>query len=277
MSIKTPSGDQDIAFFDKILTKEKKYNKVIKIDTHWLRSYIILKDRQKQEQAEYGLIDDYQGEETKDEVNPIMFELEKDSSSLLQENAKVKKFAFDDDEEEEVSVVFESEIKQKVPSQGEQFVMFDNDSSTENTDEVPNSKLKPFHRKYGEEIDTEEVKVSMFRRKKLEELGKFASHLYLFSDVDTSNYYELNSESYVKAWSILYYFRNKSLHSPLYDEVENIQARNLSGKRISHKLFNDFYSTMLKVSMERNYHLTFSPRCQNSGWYMDMSVSKGNN
>ena len=82
---------------------------------------------------------------------------------------------------------------------------------------------------------------------------------------------------YAKAWGVLYNFRNKSLDSPLYDEVENILARNISGKRMSLKLFNVFHSEILNVALKRNYHINYNTKWETSGWPIDISVSKGNN
>lgn len=134
---------------------------------------------------------------------------------------------------------------------------------------------KIYDRKYREELAPEDIKVAMFRRRKIQELGKLARHLFLFSNVAVNDYYEIHSNPYTKAWGVLFNFRNKSVDSPLYDEVDNILARNFSGKRLSHKLFNDFYSTVLNVALERNYHVTYTPKCQNTSWIVDVSVSKG--
>jgi hypothetical protein len=88
-------------------------------------------------------------------------------------------------------------------------------------------------------------------------------------------YFELHSNPYTKAWGVLYNFRNKSLESPLYDEVDNIQSRNCKNKRISHRLFNTFYENLLDVALKRNYYIEFKPVCQNSGWAVDVSIMKG--
>jgi hypothetical protein len=70
----------------------------------------------------------------------------------------------------------------------------------------------------------------MLRRKQIQELGKKAKHLFLFSDVDTNQYIDLNNNHFTKAWGALFNFRNKTKKSELYDEFENIMARNISGK-----------------------------------------------
>jgi hypothetical protein len=116
----------------------------------------------------------------------------------------------------------------------------------------------------------------MFRRKKMQELNNQAKHLLLFSNVDSNDYTNLNLSEYAKAWGVLYNFRNKSIESPLYDEVENILARNTSGKRMSLKLFNTFHSEVLNVALKRNYHINYNVKCESSGWPIDISVSKGN-
>lgn len=84
-------------------------------------------------------------------------------------------------------------------------------------------------------------------------------------------YFELHSNPYTKAWGVLYNFRNKSLDSPLYDEVDNIQSRNCKNKKISHRLFNNFYENLLDVALKRNYKIEFKPVCQNSGWAVDVT------
>lgn len=74
-----------------------------------------------------------------------------------------------------------------------------------------------------------------------------------------------NENPFLKAWGVLFHFRNKSLHSPLYDEVENIQARQYS---------NEFYDKILEVVLERDYYFRFFPICKNSGWKLDMMISR---
>lgn len=141
--------------------------------------------------------------------------------------------------------------------------------------EPKKKEKKIYERKYREEIDPEDIKVTMQRRKKMQELNYQAKHLLLFSNVDLNDYTNLNLSDYAKAWGVLFNFRNKSLESPLYDEVENILARNSSGKRMSLKLFNVFHSEMLNVALKRNYHINYHPKCDLSGWPIDISVSKG--
>ena len=122
---------------------------------------------------------------------------------------------------------------------------------------------KTYHRKFGEEIETEDTHMSqlmkekftklqyvdpksiMFRKKEVHHLEKHLKHLFMFSklfanltlalrmalmmlgfigNVDSSQYIELNNNQHAKAWAVLYNFRNKSLDSPLFDEVDNIQV-----------------------------------------------------
>lgn len=61
--------------------------------------------------------------------------------------------------------------------------------------------------------------------------------------------------------------------SPLYDEVDNILARNTSGKQISLKLFNVFHSELMNVALQRNYHIKYNPKCEVTGWPIDISIT----
>lgn len=77
-----------------------------------------------------------------------------------------------------------------------------------------------------------------------------------------------NENPYIKAWGVLFNFRSKSLHSDLYDEVENLLSRNHT---------NEFYEKILEVALERDYYFQFFPKCETTGWKLDLLISKSKN
>jgi hypothetical protein len=267
----TDSGEKKIEFFDRIKTSEKNYYKNFRIDDQWLIVYLHSKwanegnfpdrkDAIEEGKAIFILESEEEEEQPRDYLQEdseqkILFKFENDDQEI-----NLNKVGIEESEESEEDQLPETSV-------GEEFVMYE--------DKKDNKKIKSYHIKFGEEIDTEEVKHALFRRKKVQDLGKLASHIFMFSDVDSSEYYELNRNSYIKAWGILHYFRNKSQHSPLYDEVENMLVRNFNGKRISHKLFNNLFTNLKKISIERDYRFTNNPKCFNTGWYLDFSIAKG--
>lgn len=185
------------------------------------------------------------------------------------------KFENDDDEDDEPVVPVArtvSDPKSTTVDQG--FVLVSNEDDPIKTSKSPKEK-KIYEQKHREELDTEDIKLAIFKRKKLEDLNKKGQHLFLFTNIYSQEYLELFNNRHVKAWSILYNFRNKSLNSSLYDEVENFQARNFSNKRISHRLFNKFFNSIVNVCLERNYTIEKMPRCPTTGWNIDFLISKG--
>ena len=74
-----------------------------------------------------------------------------------------------------------------------------------------------------------------------------------------------NEHPYMKAWGVLFNFRNKSIHSPLHDEVNSLQSRNYP---------NDFYDRVLEVALRRNYYFKFFPTCTETGWKIDAKIAK---
>lgn len=270
--VSTDSGEKKIEYFDRIKTSEKNYFKNYLIDDQWLSVYLHNK------WAREGKFDDLkEGIRAGRLILTVDSEEEEEEPrEYLQEDSGDKiSFKFEQDDEQEIDLNTigadepEKSEEEQLPEQrlGEEFVMFE--------EKKDSKKIKPHHIKFGEEIDTEEVKHSLFRRKKVQDLGKLASHIFVFSDVDSNEYFELSSNPYIKAWSILHYFRNKSQHSPLYDEVENMLARNHNGKRISHKLFNVAFTDIKNICGERGYKFASNPKCKSTGWYMDFSVAKG--
>lgn len=136
---------------------------------------------------------------------------------------------------------------------GLDFIMINENNPKNSILKKPKEDLKSYDRKFKEDITTEDIKLAIFRRKRITELSSKARHLFIFSDINTNVYNNISYNDYAKAWSVLYTFRNKSLESALYDEVECIVSRNTSNKRFAHKLYNEFMNESKNVTQLRNY------------------------
>lgn len=136
---------------------------------------------------------------------------------------------------------------------------------------------KAYDRRFKEEIETEDIQFTMFRKKKRQMYSKITKDLFVLGSSGSRGMQQAlglssssindsrNENPFIKAWGVLFHFRNKSLHSPLYDEVDNIQARHHS---------NEFYEKILEVALERGYHFKFFPKCETTGWKMDLMLAK---
>lgn len=101
----------------------------------------------------------------------------------------------------------------------------------------------------------------------------------LFSNINQMNFVDINKSETVKAWSILFHFRNKSFDSILYDEFESIAMRNAIGKSKGHELFSKFYLKLVEKSYDMGFKMGIGVKCESSGWPVDILLSykhKGN-
>lgn len=90
------------------------------------------------------------------------------------------------------------------------------------------------------------------------------------------NFVDINENDLVRAWVILFHFKNKSFDSLLYDEFESIVMRNTIGKSKGHELFTKFYIKMIENSYESGFRINLTSKCAKTGWPLDLSLHMNN-
>lgn len=101
-------------------------------------------------------------------------------------------------------------------------------------------------------------------------MDKRSKHLLIFSNTNNLNFVDLNRENAVKAWIVLYHFRNKSLNSILFDMFESYARRNAAGKIKGHGLFHKFQEDLFSLSYLAGAKQTMNAKCNETGWPIEL-------
>jgi len=104
-------------------------------------------------------------------------------------------------------------------------------------------------------------------------MDKKQKHLILFTNYEQLNFVNIHHDRAVKAYTILFHFKNKSQDSQLFEEFNSVVLRNTKNKTKSHEKFASFYRKMTKISYELGFKSKLQTRCSKSGWPIDLEIS----
>ena len=111
------------------------------------------------------------------------------------------------------------------------------------------------------------------RSQKLARMAKKDNHLLLYSNVNTLDFVDINSNSIAKAWTTLFHFRGKSIESMLFEEFNSIAQRNTLSKAKNHEVFNKMYLELNSECYKHNLQVEMAGSCERTGWPIDLSLS----
>ena len=104
-------------------------------------------------------------------------------------------------------------------------------------------------------------------------MAKKDNHLMLYSNVNTLDYIDINTNSIAKAWTTLFHFRGKSIESMLFEEFNAIAQRNTISKTKNHEAFNKLFVRLNQECFKFNLQLNMAGSCERTGWPIDIRVS----
>jgi len=129
---------------------------------------------------------------------------------------------------------------------------------------------KVYDRKATESVFQEEMAFHQYRTWKLQELGKREKHLLIFSNSNSMNFKDLNRMNEVKAWSVLFHFKNKTTDSVIYDLFFSEAKRNSLAKSKNHKLFNKLKNGFRDATQATGLVPKIGFKCHETGWPIDI-------
>jgi hypothetical protein len=133
---------------------------------------------------------------------------------------------------------------------------------------------KSYDRKATDSAYQEEMEFHQYRMQKIAELDKRDKHLLIFSNANSMNFIDLNRENEVKAWVVLFHFKNKSPNSQIYDTFESFAKRNSNGKK-KQGMFKKFTGELGKITYQTGYHPASGKKCEHTGWPIDILLQRG--
>lgn len=101
----------------------------------------------------------------------------------------------------------------------------------------------------------EEIVYQNSRKKSLAQLSKKGKHSLLFTNFETLDFVNVNNDSIVKAWTVLFHFRSQNTDTQVYEEFNSIVTRNSFNKSRGHDLFKRFFTVMTELSLEKGYRI----------------------
>jgi hypothetical protein len=125
-----------------------------------------------------------------------------------------------------------------------------------------------------ESVLSEDLTYLQLKEEMMSKMNKMAKHMVVYSNINHSNFVDLNELPAVKAWAILFHFRSKSIESQLYEQFAAIAQRNSIAKSRSHEHFNELFMKMLEQCSKVGLMLNMSQICKKTGWPVDILVKE---
>ena len=111
----------------------------------------------------------------------------------------------------------------------------EDDESSDEENEDKNYDMKSREARYSH--FSEEFAYQNSRKKEISAMDHKQRHLLLFTNFDQLNFININKSNIVKAWALLYHFRNVEVSTNLGQEFHSIAQRNCVNKKNGHQLF----------------------------------------